>query len=119
LEVGEAGGDPVFGVDEGVGVVVQAFEALVPELGFDDGEAFEEPGAGDEAGDEDVLFGGGGLEAVEVGLGEELVVGGVFGGDDGGAGEDAVVEGVEAGLGFAGGGAGAGGFEGVAAIARV
>ena len=63
-----------------------------------------------------MLFGGGGLEAVEVGLGEGVEEFGVLAEDDGGIGEDAMFEGVEAGGGFALGGTGSGGFRGVAAV---
>ena len=40
------------------------------------GEALEEPGVADEVGDENVLFGGGGVKAFEVAAGEGFVVAG-------------------------------------------
>jgi hypothetical protein len=57
------------------------------------------------------LFGGGGVEAFEVGVAKPFEGGGVFAYEEGGFGEDAVFEGVEAGGGLALRVAGSGGFE--------
>ena len=86
------------------------------DFGFDFGNAVELPGDGNELLGEGELFDGLGVECFEVALGEKLVVGGVFGGEQGGLRGQAVFEGVEGGFGFAGGGAGAGGFLGVEAV---
>ena len=86
------------------------------DFGFDLRNAVELPGDGDELLGEVELFDGLGVEFFEVALGEELVLGGVFGGKQGGLGGQAVFEGVEGGLGLAGGGAWAGGFLGVESV---
>ena len=75
-------------------------------------------GALDEALDEDLVGDAFGLEVVEDGLAEFVVVGGAFAGEDDGFGGEAVFEGVESGFGFAFGGAGSGGFLGIAAVGR-
>jgi len=110
-------------MDEGVGlsivigaVVGSTVEPNVPDVSFDFGEAAEVPGVADDVGDEGVLFGRSGEEAVEVGIAEGVEVGGVFAEEGGGFGEDAVFDGVEADGGFACGGARSGRFGGVAAV---
>ena len=92
------------------------FEAKVPDVGFDGGEAAEEPGVADDGGDERLFFRCGGVEAVEVGIADGFEGGDVFADEEGGLGEDAVLEGVEAGDGLAFGGAGSGRFECVEAV---
>jgi hypothetical protein len=87
-----------------------------PELGFDLVVAAEEPLGLDEGIDQERLLGGGGAEAVVVIEGEGFEILGGLAGDDPGAGVDAGFEGVETGDGLALGSAGAGGFEGVAAV---
>jgi hypothetical protein len=87
-----------------------------PELGFDLAIAAEEPLGLDEGIDEERLLGGVGVEAVVVIEGEGFEILGGLAGDDLGAGVDAGFEGVETGDGLALGSAGAGGFEGVAAV---
>jgi len=88
-----------------VGVVVMMGE----ELAFDGSEAAELPFVGDEFVDETALFGGGWMEAVVIVAGEGFEFGGVFEREHGfGLGVDARFEGIEAGIGFAFGGAGAG-----------
>jgi len=106
------------GVEEiGVGeVFVEAFDLVIPELGFDAAEAALGPLSGDEGVDERELDGIGGAEVEEELGGEGFEFGGIFAGDDVGPGVDAGFEGVESGAGFALGGGGAGGFLGVEAI---
>ncbi|MGA2498069.1 MAG: hypothetical protein ABSH20_10025 [Tepidisphaeraceae bacterium] len=86
------------------------------DFGFDLRDAVELPGNGDELLGEVELFDGLGVEFFEVAFGEEVVGGGVFGGKKRGLGSEAVFEGVEGGFGFAGGGAGAGGFKGIETV---
>ena len=86
------------------------------DFAFDLGDAVELPGGQDELLGESTLFDGLGVEFFEVAFGEEVVVGGVFGWQQGGLRGEAVLEGVEGGFGFAGGGARAGGFLGVEAV---
>jgi hypothetical protein len=97
-------------------VLIDAVQSEVPDLDFDVGEALEKPGVAGDGGDEDLLLGGGGLEAVEEGLFEGGEGGGVFADDGGGLGEDAVFVGVGGDDGFAGGGAGSSGFSCVTTI---
>jgi hypothetical protein len=105
------------GVEEiGVGEIVEAFDAIVPELGFDAAEAALDPLGGDEGVDERELVGIGGAEVEEEGSSKGFEFGGVFAGDDVGPGVDAGFEGVERGGGFALGRGGAGGFLGVEAV---
>jgi hypothetical protein len=74
---------------------------------------FGEEGAVEVGLDEKLLFGCDGAEGVVVGLGEIVVGGGIFAGEDDGLSVDAAFQGVEAGIGLALRGAGAGGFPGV------
>jgi hypothetical protein len=97
--------------DERVAVLV-----FGEDFGFDLRNAVELPGGQDELLGEVELLDGLEVEFFEVAFGEEVVVGGVFGGEERGLGGEAVFEGVEGGFGFAGGGTGAGGFEGVEAV---
>ncbi len=86
------------GVDEfGMGeVLVEAFDTVIPELGFDAAEAALDPLGGDECVDERELRWAGGPIVEEVRGGEGFKFGGVFAGDDVGPGVDAGFEGVEA-----------------------
>ena len=106
------------GVDEfGVGeVLIEAFDAVVPELGFDAAEATLDPLGGDEGVDERELYWAGRLVVEEELGGEGFEFGGIFAGYDVGPGVDAGFEGVERGGGFAFGRGRAGGFLGVEAI---
>ena len=85
------------GVDEfGVGeVLIEAFDAIVPELGFDAAEAALGPLGGDESVDERELDGIGGGEVEHECGGEGFEFGGVFTGDDVGPGVDAGFQGVK------------------------
>jgi len=107
------GGVEEIGVRE---IFVEAFDAIVPELGFDAAESALRPLGGDEGVDESDLVGVGGVEVEEVRGGEGFEFGGVFAGDDVGPRVDAGLEGVEGGGGFAFGRGGASGFLGVKAI---
>ena len=80
----------------GVGAVahVLVIGVVVPELGVGEGIAAEEPVGVDEGGDEEGLFGSGGIPAEEVSVGEGTEFGGVFAGDDLGSGVEAGLEGV-------------------------
>ncbi len=93
-----------------------AFHAMGREAGFDAGHAAERPVGPGHLAEADILelVGGlvGGAEAVE----EGLEFGGVLDGEDGVAGGDAAGAAVIGDFGFAFGGTGAGGAEGVAAI---
>ncbi len=91
-------------------------EALVPDIGVGFAKADEEPGLVNEVGNEEFLFGGGGLVASDVIVAQGFESVPVFADEDVGIGEDGVLEGVEAGDGFAFGGAGSGGMLGVASI---
>ena len=103
----------VLAVGEGL---VQAFDAVFPEVGFDAAEAALGPLGGDESIDESALIVVGGVEAEEECRGEGCECGGVFVVDDFRMGVDAGFQGVERGDGFAFGGSRAGGFLGVEAI---
>jgi len=120
----EAGKDSAFVVTECAaeleGVFVEAAFAGLdisgPELGFGAAEAAQGPfGVGEDV-DEAALFGGIGVEAVDVVGDERIEIGRVFVVDDFGFGEDAGLGAIAAGNGFARGGAGAGGLSGIAAI---
>jgi len=106
------------GVDEfGVGeVLIEAFDAIVPELGFDAAEAALDPLGGDEGVDKRELGGSGGFVVEEELGGEGFEFSGILAGDDVGPGVDTGFEGVERGGGFAFGRGGAGGFLSVEAI---
>ena len=82
----------VLAVGEGL---VQAFDAVVPEVGFDAAEAALGPLGGDESIDERALIGVGGVEAEEECRGEGFECGGVFVFDDVGTGVDPGLECVE------------------------
>jgi hypothetical protein len=90
-----------------VGAVADAVVgALVaPDFGVGEGIAAKQPLGVDEGGDEERLFGRGGLPAEEVLAGEGTEFGGVFAGDDLGPGIEAGLQGVGTGGGFAFGGA--------------
>ena len=87
-----------------------------PEVGFDAAEAAEGPLAIDQDVEEGALFGGLGVEVVEVLFGEGLEGGGVLAANDLRLGVDAGLQGILRGDGFALGGARAGGFASVGAI---
>lgn len=89
------------------------------QVGFEEWDAVETPGGVGEFVGELGFGGGGGLEFVEEPEAVKLVGGGVLGGQDGGAAGEAVGEGVKGGMLFAGGGAGAGGKEGVGAVRAI
>jgi hypothetical protein len=108
---GAAEGEEVFG-----GAGFAPLHVLAPELGFGAAEAAEGPLGIDEDVDEGALLGGIGVEAGVVTGGEGIEGGGVLVADDFGFGEDAGAEGVVAGDGFAGRGAGAGGFLRIATV---
>src|SRR5580704_14262562 len=91
---------------------------LRPGLGFHAAESAETQFTIDENIDETALGGVGGVEAFVVFGGELVESFGRFVEDDVGFGEDAVLKGVEAGFGFALGGAGSGGVLGVGAAGR-
>ena len=74
------------------------------------------PGVGGELGDQVALVSGLGGEVLKEAIAESFEVGGGFEGEDGEFGGEPVGDGVEAGIGFAGGGPGAGGFLGVALV---
>jgi hypothetical protein len=103
----------VLAVGEGL---VQAFDAVVPEVGFDAAEAALGPLGGDEGIDERELGSASGMVLAVECRGEGFECGGVFVADDFGMGVDAGFQGVERGGGFAFGGGGAGGFLGIEAI---
>jgi hypothetical protein len=79
------------GVDEfGVGeVLVQAFDAVIPELGFDAAEAALDPLGGDEGVDKRELGGAGGFVVEEELGGEGFEFSGILAGNDVGPGVDA------------------------------
>ena len=97
-------------------VFVEAFDLIIPELGFDAAEAALDPLGGDEGIDESKLGGIGGLVVLVELAGQGFELGGVFAGDDVGPGVDAGFQGVERRGGFAFGRRWAGGFLGVEAI---
>jgi hypothetical protein len=106
------------GVEEiGVGeIFVEAFDSVVPELGFDAAESALDPLGGDEGVDQASWLGSEGWKwrrnwAVRASSSAKI-----FAGDDVGPGVDAGFEGVERGSGFAFGRCWAGGFLGVEAI---
>ena len=92
-------------------------EGLKPSA-FGAGEALGDPMTLDEALDQDLLGDALRLEIVEDGLLEFAVIVRVFERKDDGFGGEAVFEGVEAGFGFAFGGAGSSGLLRVAAVGR-
>ena len=94
-------------------ILVEAFDLIIPELGFDAAEAALDPLGGDEGVDKGEFGGAGWLVVVQVCGGEGFEFGGIFAGDDVGPGVDAGFQGVEGGAGLAFGGFGAGGFLGV------
>jgi hypothetical protein len=118
VALGEGGIVPVGGILEfGAGeVFVEAFDLVVPELGFDAAEASLSPLGEDEGVDERELVGAGGVVMEEEGGGEGFELLGIFAGDDDGPGVNAGFEGVEGGAGFAFGGGGARGFLRIEAI---
>jgi len=81
-----------FGVSE---IFVEAFDLVIPELGFDAAEASLDPLGGDERVDERQLDGIGGLVVVEELFGKDFEFGGVFAGDDVGPSVNAGFEGVQ------------------------
>ena len=97
-------------------MAVVVVEGGLPELGLDAAKAAEDPLGVGEGIDEGALFGGGGLEAVEIFVDEGFEFGVAFVEDDEGAGVHAGFERIHAGGGFTGLGAGAGGFGCVATI---
>ena len=106
------------GVDEfGVGEVsVKAFDAVIPELGFNAAKPSVGPLSGDEGVDERELGGTSGTVVNEKLGGEGFEFGGIFARDDVGPRVNAGSEAVERGYGFAFLGDGTGGFLGVEAI---
>jgi hypothetical protein len=103
------------GVLFGVGFAAAA-DGAIEGGGGGRADAAEAPGGGDDALDQEDLGGGGGLVFVEQGLAELFEGGLVFDGEDQLLGGEAVGEGVEGGAGFAFGGLGSGGAEGVEAV---
>jgi hypothetical protein len=103
-----------FGVGAFEHVLVIGF--VVPDLGVGEGIAAKEPVGVDEGGDEEGLFGSGGLPAEEVSVGEGTEFGGVFAGDDLRSGVEAGLEGIGAGGGLSRGGAWACGALRIAAV---
>ena len=105
----EYGGEGVsgrFGEDGAEEIGLDALEAALLPIGAEHGTDVEG-------------FGGGlGAELLEVVVGQGVVIGGVFAGDDDGGGVDAVLQGVEAGDGLALDGAGSGRFLGIGLIGR-
>ena len=118
MDEGVGGGIGVEGVGEGlageVGALGIGLEFVELALGVLDALEFPEEGGG--LGEEGFLEAGGGVEVLADFLFEDLVGGATFVGEKGGLGAEAVFEGVLGGFGFAGGGAGAGGFFGVFAV---
>ena len=108
-----------FGIFGGFGAFGQLglVEGLEPSS-FGSGDSLRDPVSLDEALDENLLGDAFGLEVVEDGLLELVVVGLAFEGQDDGFGGEAVFEGVETGFGFAFCSAGSGGLFGVAAVGR-
>ena len=102
----------------GVGAVahVLVIGVVVPDLGVGERIAAQEPVGVNEGGDEEGLFGSGGVPAQEVSVGEGTEFGGVFAGDDLGSGVEAGFQGIGTGGGLAPGGAWACGALRVAAV---
>ena len=102
----------------GVGAVahVLVIGVVVPDLGVGERIAVEEPVGVDEGGDEEGLFGSGGVPAEEISVGKGAEFGGVFAGDDLGSGVEAGFQGIGTGGGLAPGGAWACGALRVAAV---
>ncbi len=91
------GGVVLDGVVEEFGrgeVVVEAFDVVVPELGFDAAQAALGPLGGDEGIDEGALVGAGGAEMEQEFAGEGLEFGGIFAANDVRLGVDAGFEGI-------------------------
>jgi len=115
---GEAGvgvfGEGLLGV---VALEVKVVDDLLKEdflqANFDLLGSQDTPSVGGELGDEEGLVGGLRGEVVEEALFEGFEFGGVFEREDGEFGGEAMLDGVQTGVGFAGGGAGAGGFFGI------
>jgi len=82
-------------------VFVEAFDLVIPELGFDATETALDPFCGDERVDERELDGIGRLVVEEELFGEGFELGWIFAGDDVGPGVDAGFEGVQCGSSFA------------------
>ena len=114
LEAGEAVGVQAEGRRQAQ--VVDLLRAFVPEVGFADAEAAEEPFGIDEGIDEHALLRSGGKEAIMVLRFESFEVGLEFAADDLRFGVDAGFEGIHGGAGLALRGAGSGGFLRVEAI---
>jgi len=87
-----------FGVAE---IFVEAFDAVIPELGFDAAEAPLDPLCGDEGINERELDGIGRLVVQQELFGKRFELGGIFAGDDVRPSVDARFEGVQRGSGFA------------------
>ena len=86
------GGIEEIGVAE---IFVEAFDLVIPKLGFDAAEAALDPLGGDEGVYERELDGVRGMEVDHERGGEGFELGGVFAGDDVGPGVDSGFEGVE------------------------
>ncbi len=97
-------------------VVVEAFDLVLPELGFDAAEAALGPLGGDEGIDQRALVGVGGPVVEQEFGGKGLEFAGIFAANDVRPGVDAGFEGVQRGGGFAFGGSGAGRFLGITAV---
>jgi len=117
LEMGEAIVVALVGDGQGIVLIAgKSAQIITPDLDFDLGEAFEEPGVASDGGDEDGLLRGGGLEAEEEGVFEVYEIEGVFAYDGGGSGEDAVLESIGSDDGLAFSGAWPGRFFGVETV---
>jgi len=119
LVVQTEGGEGAVGVDDvevDRGLLGGWVGGAVEEGGFEQGDAVEAPGGVGEFLGELGLGGGGGLIFVGELAAVELVGGGVLGSEDGGVAGKAVGEGILGRALFAGGGAWAGGEEGVCPI---
>ena len=121
FEIGEAVAEGVVAECEVVvgsfyEIIVAADVVIRVDLGFADAEAADEPLVVDEGIDEVALARRGGAEFGVVFGGEGVEIGGVLGADHDGFRMKAGFEGVHGGDGFAGRGAGAGGFERIAAV---
>jgi len=104
------------GVASSFEIVDDFLEEHFLEADFDLLGADGAPGVGGELGDQVALVSGLGGEVLKKAIAESFEVGGGFEGEDGEFGGEPVGDGVEAGIGFAGGGPGAGGFLGVALV---